>query len=302
MHRRLRLMLWSLSVPLAVVNASLAMAQTVTPSGDLGPPTAAECQIAPRSEAEIMALAATPVASAATPEAPEPATLPEGDPADPAVIAALEQTLREVVACAEARDLGRLLALYTDEYIRSEVFADEPVPIVPGSSGAGTPEPGSSPVGVDRTPVILEARMLPDGRAAALVTIVEPGAPVDVVWFAEVSDRWLIDAVRPAATPAATPVETTEPSPVSDELLNSPPVQAVLADAASRLGTAPDQVTIVTIEPVEWPDTSLGCPQPGEFYAQVITPGYRIIIESEGQRLEYHTDMESNFVLCEAPA
>ncbi len=52
--------------------------------------------------------------------------------------------------------------------------------------------------------------------------------------------------------------------------------------------------------PVEWNDTSLGCPMPGMAYAQVITPGFRLVFEYQGQQSEYHTDQDgSNVVTCE---
>lgn len=272
--------------------------QQATPGTELGPPTAAECQITPRSEAEIAALAATPEATPAPPAPAEPAALPEGAPADATTIAGLLQTAREVIACAEAGDLGRLLALYTDEYIAREILADEPVPVVPGHRPAGTPQPPSPPAVIDLTPVILEARLLPDGRAVALVTTVEPGAAVDVVWFVQVGDRWLIDEIRPALIEPGTPLA----SPLPEDVVQSALMQAILTDAATRLGVGADQVVIAAIEPVDWPDTSLGCPKEGEFYAQVITPGYRVTVVSDGQRLEYHTDRAAHFVLCESPS
>jgi hypothetical protein len=50
---------------------------------------------------------------------------------------------------------------------------------------------------------------------------------------------------------------------------------------------------------VDWSDTSLGCPEPGMMYAQVITPGFLVMIEAEGQQYEYHTDESRFVVLCE---
>ncbi len=75
-------------------------------------------------------------------------------------------------------------------------------------------------------------------------------------------------------------------------------VAAVRADAARRSGQDPASVRLVSIETVEWPDTSLGCPEPGKFYAQVITPGYRIVVRAAGTDYDYHTDRAGNFVLC----
>ncbi|MCD6291080.1 MAG: hypothetical protein J7M34_11300 [Anaerolineae bacterium] len=74
-------------------------------------------------------------------------------------------------------------------------------------------------------------------------------------------------------------------------------VAQAVADLAERLHVAEDEITVRSVEAVEWSDTSLGCPQPGMMYAQVITPGYRIVLEAGGQRYEYHTD-RSRVLLC----
>ena len=58
---------------------------------------------------------------------------------------------------------------------------------------------------------------------------------------------------------------------------------------ANRLGIEPEQVSVVSVESVSWPDTSLGNPEPGMMYAQVITPGYLLFLSAQGKRYEYHT-------------
>jgi hypothetical protein len=74
----------------------------------------------------------------------------------------------------------------------------------------------------------------------------------------------------------------------------------LLADAADRLGVPLRKVEIAQAEPRRWPDASLGCPKAGEFYAQVITPGYRVVVAAEGRRLEYRTSepRHYHFVRC----
>lgn len=67
-------------------------------------------------------------------------------------------------------------------------------------------------------------------------------------------------------------------------------------DLASRIGAESD---LISAEYVDWPDTSLGNPQGEMFYAQVITPGYKIILEAGGARYEYHTDLADNFTLLD---
>jgi hypothetical protein len=71
-----------------------------------------------------------------------------------------------------------------------------------------------------------------------------------------------------------------------------------VADLAQRLGLAPDVISVLSIEPVEWPDASLGCAKPGMMYAQVVTPGYRIVLEAGGKTYEYHTG-QGQVVTCQ---
>lgn len=51
---------------------------------------------------------------------------------------------------------------------------------------------------------------------------------------------------------------------------------------AAHLNIPMDSIRVDTVRAVEWPDSSLGCPQPGEAYLQVITPGHRITLRVDG--------------------
>jgi len=82
----------------------------------------------------------------------------------------------------------------------------------------------------------------------------------------------------PAATAPAAP---QAPRPSASQL--------AVADLAGQLGIAAEAITVRSVEAVEWSDASLGCPRPGQMHAQVITPGYRIVLEANGQRYEYHS-------------
>ena len=60
---------------------------------------------------------------------------------------------------------------------------------------------------------------------------------------------------------------------------------------------------MLDFDSVEWGDTSLGCPMPGMVYAQVITPGFRLVFDYQGQQNEYHTDRDgSSVVACDTGA
>ena len=79
------------------------------------------------------------------------------------------------------------------------------------------------------------------------------------------------------------------------------PVQAAIETLAEELEIAPNEIRLIAVTPMEWRDESLGCPKPGRMYAQVITPGYRIILAADGQRYEYHTDVANRAVRCGPP-
>lgn len=78
-------------------------------------------------------------------------------------------------------------------------------------------------------------------------------------------------------------------------------VEGVTDDLAKRLDIESVEIQVVQVEEVQWRDSSLGCPQEGEMYLQVITPGFRIVLEAQGQQYEYHTDSGGRFVLCSEP-
>ncbi len=88
------------------------------------------------------------------------------------------------------------------------------------------------------------------------------------------------------------------PAPgVPDPLV--PLVRDVKADLAARLGIDVAEIELVSAEAVDWPDAGLGCPEPGMIYAQVITPGYRLVLTAEDVEHRYHTRGTGEFRACE---
>lgn len=114
----------------------------------------------------------------------------------------------------------------------------------------------------------------------------------------------------PTATPAALPTaDAGDPafqSPVQqDQAPEATSPERVLAsaaieDLAGRLGVAPEAIEVVEINEIDWPDASLGCPAPDMGYAQVITPGIQVILESGGQTYAYHGSSPNDLFLCGA--
>lgn len=113
------------------------------------------------------------------------------------------------------------------------------------------------------------------------------------------------------ATPTRTPLDEEEsmtPQPAHGTPEANLPyaarraVQMAKEDLVRRLNLSVSEISVISVEAVDWSDTSLGCPQPGMMYAQVITPGYRVVLEGEGRSYDYHTDTDSSVVLCQKVA
>ena len=100
---------------------------------------------------------------------------------------------------------------------------------------------------------------------------------------------------RPVDAPvdgaAGAPADQTFGPPRSDTAAAPDPVaEAVRRFVATARGVDLAEVRFVTLEAVTWPDSSLGCPEPGQLYLQVLTPGYRVVVEVGGDPLTVHTD------------
>jgi hypothetical protein len=67
---------------------------------------------------------------------------------------------------------------------------------------------------------------------------------------------------------------------------------------AQTLGVDPSKVLLLSILPAQWPDSSLGCPQDGQTYAQVVTAGYLVSFNVDGKTYEVHSDQGQNFIVC----
>jgi hypothetical protein len=103
-------------------------------------------------------------------------------------------------------------------------------------------------------------------------------------------------------SPLATPVPTAKLPVQSTVSVPSKAIKVVelaKADLAERFAVTTNQIQVVSVQSTEWTDTSLGCPQPGMVYAQVITPGFQILLEINRETYAYHTDQGQNVVLCE---
>ncbi len=86
------------------------------------------------------------------------------------------------------------------------------------------------------------------------------------------------------------------PTPTGGAVIRDPALLKLIdqakADLTTRANVSLDAITLSSVESVEWRDASLGCPMPGVMYAQVITPGYLIVLEAGGKEYKYHASMK----------
>ena len=125
----------------------------------------------------------------------------------------------------------------------------------------------------------------------------------------------LVACCPPTATPVPEPTDTPTPpaptspvSPVSpmptvapkptDAAQMEPPEAALAAQAAlaASLEVPVEEVEIVAYEPREWPDACLGLAREGEMCAQVITPGWRVVLSVQGEQYVFRTDESGEVV------
>jgi hypothetical protein len=66
---------------------------------------------------------------------------------------------------------------------------------------------------------------------------------------------------------------------------------------AEKLNIDPDLITVGSITELEWPDSSLGCPEKGMFYMPVLVPGFKVILEAYGQEYAMHVG-DGRAVIC----
>lgn len=78
-------------------------------------------------------------------------------------------------------------------------------------------------------------------------------------------------------------------------------LDAALADASARTGVVVGDITVLIAKAVTWPNGALGCPQPGMMYTEMIEPGYQVVVEATGQRLDYRMGSRGVPALCENP-
>lgn len=131
------------------------------------------------------------------------------------------------------------------------------------------------------------AAILPTALATALPTQAPTAAPTSV----------------PTAAPAATAAPVASPTPSQGDGASIVPPQELVNTAqlqlALNLKTSPANLSLQSANAKQWPDGALGCPQDGQAYPQVVTPGFLLIFSDAAQSVQYpvHTDASAEHML-----
>lgn len=154
------------------------------------------------------------------------------------------------------------------------------------------------------------------GLPAACADDAGAGTPTPVTTPTQGSVTTPSTSPSPATTPATNPQPSKAPpqvggatTPATGSLYApgdidpglQPWVEDATADLAERLGVVTDAISTIAAVLVTWPDSSLGCPQPGMEYLQVLTDGAVIELEAEGAVYRYHAGEGSGPFLCGTP-
>ena len=78
-------------------------------------------------------------------------------------------------------------------------------------------------------------------------------------------------------------------------------LEQVIADAASGAGVDLAAVEVISAEAVTWSDGALGCPLPDQMYTQALVPGYRVILDVDGEEMSFHAAEGGEFAYCADP-
>lgn len=134
--------------------------------------------------------------------------------------------------------------------------------------------------------------------ALLLLCLVFAGCGRDTSPVPATTSPELAPELTATARPPLSPVPTAAVAPTIPPEPYPAPVSLAITMAAEETGVPREQIRIVSYEQREWPSTALGCPQEGFSYHQVVTPGYVVRLEIEGEARLYHTNQATTVVDC----
>jgi hypothetical protein len=75
-------------------------------------------------------------------------------------------------------------------------------------------------------------------------------------------------------------------------------VQETIRDLAARLEVSEQDIQVMEVRDVQWPDGALGCPEEGKMYTQAVVDGTQVILSAEGRIYDYHAGADGEPFPC----
>lgn len=140
----------------------------------------------------------------------------------------------------------------------------------------------------------------PDGGEGRVIgePLCDPDAPdcTDMIVDEPIGGFDDDDAAEPPADPLVP--ASGECSGDAFESCEQQAINAVLADAEAQFGVDESEIDVESAAFQEWSNACLDAATPGEACAEVITPGFVIVISLGDSHYEYHTDLNGNVRLA----
>ncbi len=106
----------------------------------------------------------------------------------------------------------------------------------------------------------------------------------------------MVSACSPQAQATGLPPDVEEQAThISTDL--TPAQRIAISTLAQNLGITPDKIKLISTEAVDWPDSCLGVSTEGIACSQIVTSGFRVILEANGKQVEYHTNQDASVIV-----
>jgi hypothetical protein len=90
------------------------------------------------------------------------------------------------------------------------------------------------------------------------------------------------------------PPDVSLPDSFPDGLL-----EKIVVEAANKAGVSMSDIEVTSVKAMTFNDAALGCPEPGKMYAQVLTPGFIVLLDADGVEADYRVVQSSGeFRIC----
>lgn len=107
-----------------------------------------------------------------------------------------------------------------------------------------------------------------------------------------------LEQPEPALENSPIPADKNGESEDMTQFDSHPHVFKAKDDLANRTNIPFDQIEVVSVQMMTWPDSSMGCPQPDMVYTQVLHDGLLIQLQANGFNYNYHSGGNRDPFLC----